>query len=64
MEALAATLAVIIGMVAALALVAKTWPRTSRLGGYRARNKHDPTAQDQERGGADREDDDAHWNWH
>jgi hypothetical protein len=63
MEALAATLAVVLLMVGALALMARTWPRSSRLGGYRARAKDGSAATDETPGVAGREDDDAHWNW-
>jgi hypothetical protein len=63
MEALAATLAVVLLMVGALALMARTWPRSSRLGGYRARGKDGSSATDEMPGDARREDDDARWNW-
>ena len=63
MEALVATLAVVLLMIGALALVAKTWPRSSRLGGYRAREQDGSTATDETPRDTQREDDDAHWNW-
>jgi hypothetical protein len=63
MEALAATLAVVLLMVGALALVARTWPRSSRLGGYRARGEDGSTPAEGTPGDVRREDDDAHWDW-
>jgi hypothetical protein len=62
-EALAATLVLILVMAIAIALLGRSWPRSSRLGGYRARGGDEPTAGDQERGSAEREDDDTHWKW-
>jgi hypothetical protein len=56
-EALLLTAGMLGAMVVALALIARFWPRSSHLGGYRVR------------GGAEdgappvREDDDAHWSW-
>ena len=50
----------------AIIVLGRGWPRSSRLGGYRARS-HDAepgsSAGDQERGAAIREDDDARWRW-
>ena len=66
MEAVLATLAVVLLMVGALTLLARSWPRSSRLGGYRAWTRGgspDRPAQDQERGDAVREDDDVRWHW-
>lgn len=67
MEALLATLLVLLLMGAALLVLARGWPRSSRLGGYRARTHGDDggpgSPADQEQGKADREDDDARWKW-
>ena len=57
-EALLLTVGMVALMVLVLALVARFWPRSSGLGGYRARggaeDGHEPPV---------REDDDTHWNW-
>ena len=50
-------------MVLAVVLLGRSWPRSSRLGGYRTRDRDEPTAPDEERGSAERENDDTHWNW-
>jgi hypothetical protein len=66
MEAVLATFAVVLLMIGALALLARSWPRSSRLGGYRAWTHARPSdrpAQAQERGEAVREDDDVRWHW-
>jgi hypothetical protein len=65
MEALLATVLLLLIMGAALLLLARGWPRSSRLGGYRARTqgRDAPTAADEEAGRANREDDDVHWHW-
>lgn len=66
MEAILATVIVIGLIVLGFAALARTWPRTSRLGGYRARTGDrgaDHTALDEEQGQAGREDDDARWHW-
>ena len=61
MEGLALTLLLVIGMIAAIVLLGRSWPRSSRLGGYRAkRDGGDPTVPDE---APVREDDDARWNW-
>jgi hypothetical protein len=62
-EALAATLVLILGMALAVAVLGRSWPRSSRLGGYRLRGRDEPSAGDQERTGSGREDDDTHWKW-
>ena len=64
MEALLLTLGVILLMVGTLVLLARTWPRSSRLGGFRAGRGAGREAE----GGSDTdatvpEDDDAHWRW-
>jgi hypothetical protein len=66
MEAVLATLAVVLLMIGALALLARSWPRSSHLGGYRAwthAGSPDRPAQAQERGDIAREDDDVRWHW-
>ncbi len=66
MEALLATIVLFLLMGAALVVLARGWPRTSRLGGYRARTRDrggPPSAADEERGRVNHEDDDTHWNW-
>jgi hypothetical protein len=65
MDALLMTAAVIGLMIGALVLLGRTWPRSSRLGGYRAGRGagHEGGGGD---AGADAgvpEDDDAHWRW-
>jgi hypothetical protein len=62
-EALAATLVLILVMAIAIALLGRSWPRSSRLGGYRLRGRDEPSAADQERTGSGREDDDTNWKW-
>ena len=64
MDALLMTAAVIGLMVGALVLLGRTWPRSSRLGGYRAGRGAGHEAGG--KGDADAavpEDDDAHWRW-
>ncbi len=66
MEAVLATFAIVLLMIGALALLARSWPRSSRLGGYRAWTRagaSDRPAQAQERGESAREDDDVRWHW-
>ena len=65
MEGLIATLLVAGLMAVALALLAKTWPRSSKLGGYRAglRGRRDPESGDPTGEGGIPEDDDVHWRW-
>jgi hypothetical protein len=65
-EALLATLALLLVIVGGLMLLARVWPRSSRLGGYRGwkgSGSDRPSAQAQERGEAIREDDDGRWHW-
>jgi len=64
MEALLLTVALVVLMVGTLVLLARTWPRSSRSGGYRAGRGAGRDAS----GGSDTgtvvpEDDDAHWRW-
>jgi hypothetical protein len=57
-EALLLTLAMVALMVLVLALVGRFWPRSSGLGGYRAKGGAE--------GGTEppvREDDDTRWSW-
>jgi hypothetical protein len=66
MEGLILTAGLIGLMAVAVIIMGRGWPRSSRLGGYRARNRDrgaTPAARDQERGAAIREDDDAKWRW-
>ena len=66
MEGLIATLLVVTLMGGALIVLARGWPRSSRLGGYRARTARGSAgspAREQEQGVAMREDDDARWQW-
>ena len=58
MDALLLTLVMVALMVIALAVVARWWPRSSHLGGYRARSGGKGDAEPPVR-----EDDDAHWQW-
>ena len=61
MEGALLTVVLVLAMVAAIVLLGRTWPRSSRIGGYRARRD----------GGAStapveppvREDDDVRWDW-
>ena len=59
MEALLATLAVLIVVVLALVLLSRTWVRSSKFGGYRA--THEPDGL--ERGAQVPEDVDVRWYW-
>ena len=66
MEAVLMTLVVILLMVAALVMLAWSWPPSSRLGGYRAMVRggaQDRPAQAREGGEANREEDDIRWRW-
>jgi hypothetical protein len=63
MEGLLLTALLIGGMVLALALLGRTWPRSSRLGGYRARQGSADSAGPDEPGPLPPEDDDARWRW-
>ena len=64
MDALLMT-AVLIGlMIGALVLLGRTWPRSSRLGGYRAgRGAGHEAGGDRDADAGVPEDDDAHWRW-
>ena len=63
MEAVLATLAVAALMLVALVLLAASWPRSSRLGGYRSwRGGRESDARSDDTVGGTREDDDA-WRW-
>jgi hypothetical protein len=65
MDAWLATLAVVGLMVLALVLLGRTWPRSSRAGGYRAgRGAGHTPGTDAAAEPPAPEDDDVHWNWH
>ncbi len=65
METLLTTLVVLVVIVAALALLARGWPRSYTRGGYRNWSSGpggpERTAQAEERGDIPREDDDDGW---
>lgn len=64
MDAWLATLAVVGLMVLALVLLARTWPRSSRGGGYRAgRGAGHAAGSDAAAEPPAPEDDDVHWSW-
>ena len=66
MEAILETLAMVLLMLGALFLLARSWPRSSRRTGYRTWMRdasRDTQSEAQERGEANREDDDVHWHW-
>jgi hypothetical protein len=66
MEAVAATAIMGILMLVALSLLGRSWPRSSRLGGHRARARDggsEDVRRSEERGEAIREDDDLRWRW-
>jgi hypothetical protein len=64
MEALLMTAALVGLMIGALVLLGRSWPRSSRLGGFRAGRGagHDSASGPDADAGA-HEDDDAHWRW-
>jgi hypothetical protein len=64
MEALLLTLGVVLLMVGTLVLLSRSWPRSSRLGGFRAGRGagHDAGSGPDPDAGVP-EDDDAHWRW-
>jgi hypothetical protein len=59
MQALLATVGLLIGIWLALVLLSRAWVRSSRLGGYRATHRTDGL----EPGPRVPEDDDVHWKW-
>ncbi len=59
MEDVLFTAGLVAVMVLALALLAKGWVRSSKIGGYRATHGVDGA----EEGPGVREDDDVHWDW-
>ena len=64
MDALLMTAALIGLMILALVVLGRTWPRSSRLGGYRAgRGAGHETGGDPGAEAGVPEDDDAHWRW-
>ena len=68
MEALVLTLAVAGLMAAALVLLGRTWPRSSRAGGYRAgrgagAEPGGPAARSADDSTNPPEDDEARWSW-
>lgn len=58
MEALLTTVALGVLIVAFLIVLARSWPRSSHLGGYHVAGGAGPADEPQVR-----EDDEAHWNW-
>ena len=64
MEALLFTIALLAVVAGALVVLARSWPRSSRLGGYRAGRG---AGRDEAGGQAGEdhvaEDDDVHWRW-
>jgi len=70
-EALVATVALLVLIAAALAILGRSWPSSSRRGGFRTWVRggsgdgasNDGGSLDEERGEAEREDDDARWHW-
>lgn len=66
MEAVIATVVLVVLIGAALTILARSWPRSSRLGGYTVWKRgagQKSLGLDEERGEANREDDDDHWRW-
>ena len=66
MEALLSTVALGLVIAGVLVVLARSWPRSSRLGGYRTRSAARPGERQPEaehRGEAPREDDDVRWRW-
>ncbi len=64
MDALLLTAVVIGLMIGALVLLGRTWPRSSRLGGYRAgRGAGHEAGSGPDADAGVPEDDDAHWRW-
>jgi len=66
MEAVVLTVALIALMIGGFALMARSWPRTSRLGGFRARSgarRSDDPSLTADAGRAPQEDDEVHWRW-
>ena len=64
MEALLLTLGVVLLMVGTLVLLSRTWPRSSRLGGFRAgRGAGHEAGAGSDPDATVPEDDDAHWRW-
>jgi hypothetical protein len=61
MEGLVFTLVVVALMVVAIVVLGRSWPRSSRIGGYRAKRDGGAPAASGEP--PVREDDDAGWNW-
>lgn len=64
MDAWLATVAVILVMIVAMVLLARSWPRSSRSGGYRAgRGAGHGSSADGGAEPAPAEDDDTRWEW-
>lgn len=66
MEAIVATVVALVLMLAALIVLGRSWPSSSRRTGFRVwmrDRSRDSLAEAQERGDVDREDDDSHWHW-
>ena len=66
MEAILLTLVLVVAILAGLAVMARGWPSSSRLGGFRAwigPDSKDRAGLSGERGEQEREDDDETWRW-
>ena len=66
MEAVVATVVALVLMMAALIVLGRSWPSSSRRTGFRVwmrDRSRDSLTEAQERGDVDREDDDSHWHW-
>lgn len=66
MEAVIATVLALVLMLAALIVLARSWPGSSKRTGYRVwmrDRSRDSLTEAQERGDVIREDDDSHWRW-
>jgi hypothetical protein len=63
MEAILATAVMLVLIVGGFVLLGRSWPRSSRIGGWRAglRGERDAHTEEQARGV--QEDDDVRWKW-
>jgi hypothetical protein len=65
-EALLATVALLVLIAVALVVTGRSWPSSYRRGGFRTWSRGgsgDDPSLSEERGDAVREDDDVHWQW-